>query len=271
LIAARSAADSNWQANTGLIPAEEGHRHARDAIERALALNPNLAEAHNQMARIKRFVDFDWVGADASIQRAIALEPGNTDTLSQAAGLAAQFGRSEKALELARRAVELDPLNPTSWSILGETKYYEGQFFGAEADNKKSLELSPDAWPGPILLSRIYVMEGRPQDALPQIERVRSDAARAYLYALTYAAIGREKQSDTALKELIAKYGSLDAFEVAMVYGFRNQQDEAFEWLDRAYAQRESDVAYTNLFPELKNLHSDPRYAGFLKKLNLPN
>src|SRR6202030_2560561 len=66
----------NWQVNIGVIPAEEGHRLGREAVERALALNPNLAEAHAQMGRIKQQVDFDWVGADASVQRAIALEPG---------------------------------------------------------------------------------------------------------------------------------------------------------------------------------------------------
>src|SRR6202795_3501509 len=59
-----------WQANTGLIPAEEGHRRAREAVERALALNPNLAEAHTQMGRIKEQVDFDWAGSDASFHRA---------------------------------------------------------------------------------------------------------------------------------------------------------------------------------------------------------
>src|SRR6202008_4523540 len=75
----------NRQANVGLIPAEEGHRLAREAVERALALNPNLAEAHAQMGRIKQQVDFDWVGADASIQQAIALEPGGPDIVRLAA------------------------------------------------------------------------------------------------------------------------------------------------------------------------------------------
>ena len=74
----------NWQANEGLIPKQEGRRLAREAIERALALNPNLAAAHSQMGRIRMNVDFDWAGADASIQRAIALEPGNPEYLDQA-------------------------------------------------------------------------------------------------------------------------------------------------------------------------------------------
>src|SRR6202790_2990100 len=83
----------NWQVNTGLIPAEEGHRLAREAVERALALNPNLAQAHAQMGRIKQQVDFDWAGADASFQRAIALEPGNPENVRLAASSAALLRR----------------------------------------------------------------------------------------------------------------------------------------------------------------------------------
>jgi TolB-like protein/DNA-binding winged helix-turn-helix (wHTH) protein len=260
----------HWQAEEGLIPMEKGHRLAREAIERALALDPNLAEAYSQMGRLKKYVDFDWAGADESIRRAIALDPGNPEYLDQAASSALTFGRSDEALALARRAVELDPLNAASWHRRGEIEFYEGQLAGAEADVKKSLELSPDVFLGPVLLSRIYLMQGRPQDALPEIERVRSDAVRTYLFALTYTVIGQEKQSEAALKELIAKYSRREAFLVAEVYAFRNQRDEAFVWLDRAFAQHEDDLPMTNLFPELKNLHGDPRYSAFLKKIHLP-
>ena len=259
----------NWQAEEGLIPREEGHSLSRGAIERALALDPNLAQAYSQMGRVK-LVDFDWVGADDSIRRAIALEPGNPEYLDQAAFSAAKFGRSDEALVLARRAVDLDPLNAFSWGTRGEIEYYEGQLAGAEADVKKSLELSPDVWPGPFLLSEVYLTQGRPQDALPEIKLVRSEYLRTYLYALAYASIGEEKQSDAALKELIAKYSTRKAFFVASVYAFRNQRDEAFEWLDRAYAQREDDVADLKFWPMLKNLHSDPRYSALLNKIHLP-
>jgi TolB-like protein/DNA-binding winged helix-turn-helix (wHTH) protein/Flp pilus assembly protein TadD len=260
----------HWQAEEGLIPAEKGHRLAREAIERALALEPNLPEAYSQMARLKKYVDFDWAGADESIRRAIALDPGNPEYLDQAATSALTFGRSDEALALARRAVGLDPLNASSWHRRGEIEFYEGQLAGAEADVKKSLELSPDVFLGPVLLSKIYLMQGRPQDALSEIERVRSDAVRTYLYAITYAVMGRKKQSEAALKELIAKYSTREAFLVAEVYAFRNQRDEAFVWLDRAYAQHEDDLPMTNLLPELKNLHSDPRYNAFLEKIHLP-
>jgi TolB-like protein/DNA-binding winged helix-turn-helix (wHTH) protein/cytochrome c-type biogenesis protein CcmH/NrfG len=260
----------NWQANVGLVTPEEGHRLAREAVERSLALNPNLAEAYVQMGRIKQQVDFDWAGADASFQRAIVLGPENPEGVRLAASSAAFLGRFDEALELGRRAVALDPLNADSWGFLGQTEFFMGQLDQAAADSKKALQLNPDVWPGPILLSQICVMQGRPQDALPEIKRVRYDSPRAFLYAIAYYALGREKESDAALSELIAKY-PYSTYQIAEVYAFRNQPDNAFDWLDRAYDQRNSGLIGTKTDPLLKRLRIDSRYAALLKKLNLPN
>jgi TolB-like protein/DNA-binding winged helix-turn-helix (wHTH) protein len=261
----------NWQANEGLIPMEKGRRLAREAVERALSLNPNLAEAHAQMGRLKQTVDYDWAGANASFQRAVALEPGNPEYVSLAALTAACFGRFDEALQLARRAVDLDPLNAGSWEALAETELYVGQLDQSAADSKKALELDHDYWASPINLSRIYLLQGRPQDALPEIEHVHYAPYRAHLYALTYYALGRKKESDAASGELMMRYHASNAFEIATIYAFRNQTDEAFEWLDRAYAQRDPSMMSTKVEPLLKSLHNDPRFAALLKKLNLPN
>jgi TolB-like protein/DNA-binding winged helix-turn-helix (wHTH) protein len=258
-----------WQAMRGQIPAEEGNRLAREAVERALALNPNLAEAHIQMGRIKRQLDFDWAGGDASYQRAVELEPGNPEAVSVAAASAATLGRFDEALRLNRRAVDLDPLNAGSWESLAETEYYMGQLDEAVADVKKSLELNPDVFLGPLMLGKIYVLQGRPQDALPEIERVRDESQRTFLFAIAYHALGRKQESDVALSELIAKYEQ-DTYRIAEVYAFRSQSDEAFEWLDRAYGQRNAGLIQTKVDPLLKSLRHDPRYAALLKKLNFP-
>lgn len=259
----------NWQAKLGLVPAEEGHRLARQAVERALALNPDMAEAHAQLGWIKLQVDFDWAGADASFRRAIALEPGNPESVRAAALSAKMLGRLDEALQLDRRTVDLDPLNADSWDLLAETEFFMAQLAEAATHAKKALELSSDVWPGRILLSEIYVMQGRPQDALPEIKLVQYDPLRAFLYAIAYYALGREKESDAALSELTAKYHA-NAYQIAEVYAFRNQSNEAFEWLDRAYAQRNGFLIGTKVDPLLNNLHHDPRYAAFLKKLNFP-
>jgi TolB-like protein/DNA-binding winged helix-turn-helix (wHTH) protein len=260
----------NWQANEGLIPMEEGRRLSREAVERALSLNPNLAEAHFQMGRLKQLVDYDWAGANASYQRAVALEPGNPENVRAAAYPALFLGRFDEALQLARRAVDLDPLNADSWAALAEIESYLGPLAQSAADSKKALELDPDHWSS-IDLSRTYLLEGRPQDALPEIENAHYAPHRAWLYALTYYALGRKRESDAALSELITKYHASNAFEIATTYAFRNQTDEAFEWLDRAYAQRDPSMMSTKVEPLLNSLHNDPRFAALLKKLNLPN
>jgi TolB-like protein/lipoprotein NlpI len=259
----------NSQANLSLIPAEEGHRLAREAVEQALALNPNLAEAHAQMGRIKQQLDFDRAGADASFRRAIALEPGNPENARAAAFSAATLGRFDEALQLNRRAVDLDPLNADSWERLAETEFFMGQLDQAAADFKKALELNPDVVAAHTVLSQIYVMQERPHDALPEIELVRYDPIRAFLYPIAYYALGRKKESDAALSELITKYDAGAAYQIAEVYAFRNQSDEAFEWLERAYAQHDSGLIGTKVDPLLKSLHNDSRFAAFLKKLNL--
>jgi len=259
-----------WQAVSGLIPKEEGYRVAREATERALALNPNLAEAHAQMGRIKQQIDFDFTGADASYRRAVDLDPGNPEVVRLAGFSSDILGRFDEALQLHRRAVDLDPLNAHSWAGLGEFEFRGGKLDEAEADLKTAHELRPDDFLSSIYLSEIYVMQGRPQDALPEIERVGYYPMRTFLYAITYHALGRKKESDAALRELIEKYQAIDPYLIAEIYAFRNQSGEAFEWLDRAYAQRDDGLILTNVDPLLKSLHNDPRFAALLKKLNLP-
>jgi TolB-like protein/DNA-binding winged helix-turn-helix (wHTH) protein len=261
----------NWQANEGLIPRDEGRRLAREAVERALSLNPSLAVAHAQMGRIKQQVDYDWAGANASYQHAVALEPGNPEHLGLAALPAACFGRFDQALQLNRQAIDLDPLNANSWEVLAETEFMIGDLDQSAEDSKKALELDPDHWSSPAMLSQIYLLQGRPQDALSEIEHVHNATYRAHLYALTYYALGRKKESDAALQELMMKYHASNAFEIATIYAFRHQTDGAFEWLDRAYAQRDPSLMVARVWPLLNSLHNDPRYTAFLKKLNLPN
>ena len=261
----------HWQAVRRLIPSEEGQRLAREALERALSLNQNLAAAYAEVVRLKLYVDFDLVGADAAARRLIALEPGAPASLIIAASTPRLLGRFDEALQLARRAVDLDPLNAGSWENLAETEFFAGRLDQAATDARKALELSPDVFPGHMLSSKIYLMQGRPEEMLPEIQLVRYDSQRAFLYAVAYYAIGRHKESDTALNELIEKDGARSAYSIAAVYAFENRSDQAFEWLDRALAQRAGDLIGTGIDPLLKSLHNEPRFVEFLKKVHPPH
>jgi len=85
------------------------------------------------------------------------------------------------------------------WQSLAETEFFMGQLDEAVADFKKALELNPDVAAAHVMLSQIYVIQGRPQHALPEIELVRSDLMRAYLYPIAYYALGQKKELDAAL------------------------------------------------------------------------
>ncbi len=258
------------QADRGFVPLIEGRRRSRVAVERALALDPNLAEAHASIGQTKREADWDWTGANASLQRALELDPGNSAVLNLAAGLALSFGRSEEAAELIHRAIALDPLNAALRGSLAETCFAMGRLEEAEVHFKKALELDPGLAPNHEGLGLVYLAQGRAQDALAEIEREQTGMWRLQGQAVAYYALRRKKESDTALNELIAKYQSQNAFLIAEVYSFRKEPDQAFEWLDRAYVQHDTGVAETKASTLLKNLRGDPRYTAFLKKLRMP-
>jgi TolB-like protein/DNA-binding winged helix-turn-helix (wHTH) protein/Flp pilus assembly protein TadD len=258
------------QADRGSIPLNEGRRRSREAVERALVLDPNLPEAHALTGQFKREVDWDWTGANTSLQRAVELDPENSAVLNLAAGLADSFGRFEEAVELLRRAIALDPLNAAIRGSLAEICAVMGRQEEAEVHFKKALELNPDLPPLHEGLGLVYLAQGRAQDALAEIEREQMGMWRLQGQAVAYYALHRRKESDIALSELIAKYQSQNAFLIAEVYSFQKEPDQAFKWLNRAYVEHDSGVAETKLSSLLKNLRDDPRYTAFLKKLRLP-
>jgi tetratricopeptide (TPR) repeat protein len=260
----------NWEANEGVVPTGDGQRLALEAVRRALVLDPNLPEAHSQMGRLQLYDDLDWPGADASFQRAMSLEPGNPEYIRQEAELSAVLGRSAESLQLTRKALDLDPLNPTSWETLGEASARAGRLDDALADCKKALELDANIWASRIWTTRIYLQQRRPEDALREASEIELSDYRLESSAVAYSALGRQRESNAALAELTAKYPANDAYLIAEVYAYRDQADEAFAWLDRAYAQHDSSLPEIKTNPFLKQMHSDPRFNALLKKLNLP-
>jgi tetratricopeptide (TPR) repeat protein len=260
----------DWEANVGLVPMGDGKRLAHEAVKRALALDPNLPEAYSQQGRIQLYDEFDWTGAEASFQRATSLEPGNPMYIRQEAELLGQLGRPAEALQLDRKALDLDPRNPDSWEALGEASAGAGKLDDALADCKKALELDSGTWSSRLWISRIYLMQRRPQDALREAAELELPDVRLLTSANAYSALGRKKESDAALAELIGKYSANDPYLIAEVYAYRNQRDEAFAWMDRAYIQHDSGLPEIKVDPFVKNIHGDPRFNALLKRLNLP-
>lgn len=248
----------------------EGTVRAQREVEKALALDPDLAEAHSVLGLIKTFYEWDWSGAEAAHERALQLAPGNAAVMRGAAFLATALGRFDKAIALCREAADLDPLSVRAHYYLGLNLWHAGQPDDAEAAVRKALELNPQYPNARALLGTIELTRSKPDAALQEVEREADPFWRRLGLALAYHALGRKNEADAALAELVEKDKQDSAFQIAEVHAFRGEADQAFDWLERAYIQRDGGLSRVKGDPLLKNLEADPRYKAFLRKLNLP-
>ncbi|MBI5473705.1 MAG: protein kinase [Ignavibacteriae bacterium] len=257
-------------ANEGVIQVDEGYRQARREAEKALAIDPENAEAHSQLGFIRRRYDWDWRGADESYQRALQLDPGDAGVISGAAGLARTLGRFDEALRLMRLAVSLNPVSSTWRFNLGLYSWYAGLLDESQAAFAKCDELNPQFSGLHSAISLVYFEQGRVDSALAVSMRETGPDWRLYAQAIVYHTLHNRKKSDEALAALIEGHATDDAYQIAEVYAYRDEKDKAFEWLERAYAQRDGGLPSIKGNPLLRNINRDPRYAAFLKKLQLP-
>jgi eukaryotic-like serine/threonine-protein kinase len=258
------------QAGLGVIPAESGSRQAREAAQRAIALDPQLIEAHTAMAYILTGYDWDWAAADAEVREALALEPENPDTLISAGIMARTLGRFDEAIGFYRQAIGRDPLRAAAHNNLGLALYNAGRLPEAEAAFRKLLDLSPGFAGAQFHLGRVLLTRGQPEAALDAFRKESSEAWRLIGLPIGYQALGRKAESDAALSELTHELAGEWAYQIAEVHAFRGEIDEAFAWLDRAYAQRDGGLSEIKGDPLLKNLEADPRHKAFLRKMKLP-
>jgi tetratricopeptide (TPR) repeat protein len=258
------------QAGLGHIAMEEGMNKARKEAKKALVLNPTLAEAYAQIGWIKMIYDWDWTGADAALDKALELEPANADVVRRAANLASTLGRFDEAITLNRRTIELDPLRVVAYNNMGLSYYFAGRFNEAEAAFRKVLELNPQQPGSHLLLGQIYLVQSKLPEALAEIQREQDPLFRGMGLALVYHAEGKKKEAEDVLTAFIEKSQDAWAVQIAEIYAYRGEIDKAFEWLERAYKQRDLSLSEIKGNPLLRNLEKDSRYTAFLQKMKLP-
>jgi TolB-like protein/Flp pilus assembly protein TadD len=256
-------------ANLGYLPYDEGYRYGREEVEKALELDPGLATAHAMLGSIRMTYDWNWSGADAEYKRALALAPDEALAVRFAARLAGAQGRYEEAISLSRRAVELDPLNWRAYGGVGYQYAIAGRLSEAEAAYRKVFELHPEWENGHQAMGGLFLAQSKAEAALAEMEQEKRANWRLYGLALVYHALGRKNEADAALADYIAGNKDAGACQIAMIYAFRKEKDKAFEWLDRAYAQRDGGLIDVKTDPILRTLGPDPRYEAFLRKMRL--
>ena len=254
----------------GLIDSNGGFRKARESAEKAIALDPNLAAGYLRLARIQMSHDWDWDGADASLKKAAMLEPGSAEVAHGRAYLERRLGRVDEAIELYKLSIALDPLRSNSYLALADELYRVGRYEEALATLQKAEELNPQLSSLHLTRGTVLFSQGRQQEALDEMEKETGDWEKLSGEALAYHALGRRAESDNALKKLIATHQNEAAFQIAEVYAFRGETDQAFAWLDRAYRQRDSGLPEMKTSPLMKSLLKDQRRAELLQKMRLP-
>lgn len=260
----------NLMAADSMTDVTEGFRNARDDAEQAIALDPGSASGYLALARTQLSYDWDWDAANACLVKAAALEPGNVEILRIRSHLSLVLGNPGEAVKFAQQAVALDPLRTNTLLGLGFLLYVNGQYDEAGVQLQKALDLNPQAAFVHETLGKVLIAEGKPQQALAEIEKESNEWAKLTSEALAYHALGREQDSNTALADLIADYDTTEAYQIAQVYAFRGDSDKSFEWLERAYTQRDPGLFEIKSDPLLKNLHRDSRYIQLLRDMRLP-
>jgi TolB-like protein/Tfp pilus assembly protein PilF len=257
------------QAGYGFAPISEGFERAREAAQNALRLAPELAEGHIALGTVLEGHDWNFTAAEASFRRALELAPGDANALRAAAQLARILGRVDEALELLRKAVALDPLSARTHRQAAMVAVMGERFDDAAASFQLALNLAPNAGLNHAFLAITRLLQGRVEGALALAEAESHDVFRNLALAMIHHAQGRAAESDAALQTLSSGFGWTAAYQVAEAYAYRNEVDKAFEWLERAYTQRDPGVTYSATDVILRSLHADPRWRPFLGRMGL--
>lgn len=253
------------------VDMQDAFGRARAAAAAALALDPELAKAHLVQAVVLLRIDFDLAGAQAENRRAAELAPHDAEVKFQMSVQQATLGHTRQAVVLARQSLATDPLSAGMYDFLSAYLMALGRLDEAEQAIKKSIALQPTVPGAPLDLARIAILRGDAETALRLARQEPGPSASSRIALAQALQIGPDRvAADAALQLLIDTDASRNAHQIAQVYALRQQPDEAFAWLDRAWRQRDPSVTELLFDPFLLRYKDDPRFAAFCKQVGLP-
>jgi TolB-like protein/tetratricopeptide (TPR) repeat protein len=253
----------------GMVSAEEGGPAWRSSAERAVELDPNLAEAHQARAQGYVWYDFDWARGEASFKRAIELDPNEPQTRVFYSHLLGMLQRREESDVQIRRAMEIDPFNPFTQMLHAVQRGLVGQF----EEGIAAMQTVP---PNPLrahALGGMHFALGRRPEALALYADTFEMLGDAELAAvLRNGSNGPQAAMIRAAEMLIerARHRFVKPNHMVHLFTWAGDIDRAVEWLERSYEMRDHEIAYAAAFWLSDTLKADPRFHTFLKKMNLP-
>jgi TolB-like protein/Tfp pilus assembly protein PilF len=253
-------------------PPKECIPKAREATEQALAANGILAEAHTSRAWIKWVYDWDWLGAERSFKRAIELNPRYATAYNWYAVFLAAMGRDTEAIEQMTRAHQLDPGSLIINRDLGVIYSWTGQTDRAIEQLRKTIQMDPRFAPAHAHLGRVYVDVGRYDEAIPELEvavDLAGDVTHGGMLGHAYAKAGRRNDAIRELEMLteFSKQHDVPAYEFALIHAGLDDKEQAFQWLERAFQNREFPMAILSVGEGFDGLRDDPRFDDLLRRV----
>ena len=266
----------NVQGAIGIVPPAQTWLKAKRAAEKAVELDDKLARSHQALGTVKLMYEWDWPGAEREFTRAIELNPADGEPHNLYAYFYFATGRLDKALSEMRRAQELAPLFPVINFDVSSAFYYQGNYDEAINAYRKGEEIAPNFAPPPLfLLGQIYEQKGEYDRAIAECTKALSAFGRRpgilAVLGYVYCVSGKRREAQTILAEIetLWKRRYFSPIDVALIYAGLGDKDAAFAWLTKAYEARDPQLIWVNLEPELKSLHTDPRFRNLLIRMNL--
>jgi TolB-like protein/DNA-binding winged helix-turn-helix (wHTH) protein/Tfp pilus assembly protein PilF len=260
-----------WRGVWGAKTFREIESPSRTAAQKALALDPRLAEAHVSMGRLRFGHDWDWTGAENDFRHALDIDPNNLDAHFFSAMLFMALGRFDESIAHIERAAQLDPLSSTVHSAFGRVLYRAHKFDQAipHLNQAIALEPGPRSADGYGRLADVYEELGRHDEALALYEKAYAIGVRprrGFDIAIVFARLGKRNEANQIVA---AVKDTTPPTQLAQVYAALGDNDEAFRLLFR-YADDPDGLNYVKTEPRLASLHSDPRWPLLLRRMNLP-
>jgi serine/threonine-protein kinase len=258
-----------------LLPPKEVFPKARAAVLKALEIDDELAEAHNALAAIKKYYDWDWQGAEKEHKRAIELNPYYPTAHQWYAEFLFAMERFDEAIAEAKRAQELDPLSPIIYLVEGQVFYFSRQYDKAIEQFKKALNLDPTFLLAHEFMFLCYIQKGMYEDAMVELQKFLTlggvDPNLVAEVQNVYATSGIKEVFQMFLnyQKMASMQAYVDPVGLADIHAFLDEKDQAFEWLEKAYEGRSPMLVWLRVNPLFDNIRSDPRFKALLKKIGL--
>jgi tetratricopeptide (TPR) repeat protein len=235
-----------------------------------LSLAPDLSAAHEALGYVLLTSDLDFAGAETELRAAEKLAPADAGPKGALCILLGAQGRLAESENVARQALALDPLGVIRYLNLARVLIGGGRYDEAEAALRKAVALQPAAARLHVHLTTIDVLRGNATGALQNAELEPPGSWRDYALALARQTQSDRAAADAALQKLINENAVTSPFQIAAVYGLRNEPDKMFEWLDHAYTERDSGLTQLLVTPFILKYRDDPRFAALCQKLKVP-